>query len=76
MRTHRPCCLSDLNNPQFASLFVRKANALPLGEPRQPTPVVLSFLIGMARFGGEAGIAEFKALCWITVQTQPLHHPV
>jgi acyl-CoA reductase-like NAD-dependent aldehyde dehydrogenase/ABC-type branched-subunit amino acid transport system ATPase component len=30
---------------------------------------------GMGRFGGKAGIHEFTELRWITVQTQPRHHP-
>ncbi|SIO15321.1 aldehyde dehydrogenase [Paraburkholderia phenazinium] len=30
---------------------------------------------GLGRFGGQAGIAEFTDLRWITVQTTPRHYP-
>jgi benzaldehyde dehydrogenase (NAD) len=30
---------------------------------------------GFGRFGGQAGIAEFTDLRWITVQTTPRHYP-
>lgn len=30
---------------------------------------------GYGRFGGEAGIAEFTDLRWITVNTEPVHYP-
>ncbi|MFT3817270.1 MAG: aldehyde dehydrogenase [Rubrivivax sp.] len=30
---------------------------------------------GLGRFGGQAGIAEFTDLRWITVQTAPRHYP-
>lgn len=30
---------------------------------------------GFGRFGGQAGIAEFTDLRWITVQTKPRHYP-
>jgi benzaldehyde dehydrogenase (NAD) len=31
---------------------------------------------GYGRFGGEAGIAEFTDLRWVTVETQPGHFPI
>ena len=31
---------------------------------------------GYGRFGGEAGIAEFTELKWMTIETQPLHLPI
>jgi benzaldehyde dehydrogenase (NAD) len=31
--------------------------------------------LGIGRFGGKAGIAEFPELHWITVQTRPRHYP-
>ena len=31
--------------------------------------------LGIGRFGGKAGIAEFTELRWITMQTQPRHYP-
>ena len=31
---------------------------------------------GYGRFGGQAGIAEFTELRWITVQDGPLHYPI
>lgn len=31
---------------------------------------------GYGRFGGEAGIAEFTELKWMTVETKPLHFPI
>jgi len=30
---------------------------------------------GYGRFGGQAGIAEFTDLRWITIETQPQHYP-
>jgi benzaldehyde dehydrogenase (NAD) len=30
---------------------------------------------GYGRFGGEAGIAEFTDVRWITVNTEPVHYP-
>ncbi len=30
---------------------------------------------GFGRFGGNAGIAEFTELRWITMQTAPRHYP-
>jgi acyl-CoA reductase-like NAD-dependent aldehyde dehydrogenase len=30
---------------------------------------------GYGRFGGDAGIAEFTDLRWITVATEPVHYP-
>lgn len=30
---------------------------------------------GYGRFGGQAGIAEFTELRWITIETQPQHYP-
>jgi vanillin dehydrogenase len=30
---------------------------------------------GYGRFGGDAGIAEFTELRWITIATQPVHYP-
>jgi acyl-CoA reductase-like NAD-dependent aldehyde dehydrogenase len=31
---------------------------------------------GYGRFGGQAGIAEFTDLRWITIETQPGHYPI
>jgi acyl-CoA reductase-like NAD-dependent aldehyde dehydrogenase len=31
---------------------------------------------GYGRFGGEAGVAEFTDLRWITIQSQPRHYPI
>lgn len=31
---------------------------------------------GYGRFGGEAGVAEFTDLRWVTIQTQPRHYPL
>ncbi len=31
---------------------------------------------GYGRFGGQAGIAEFTELRWITIETQPGHYPI
>src|SRR5690606_5414721 len=31
---------------------------------------------GYGRFGGKAGIAEFTALRWITIQNEPRHYPL
>lgn len=31
---------------------------------------------GYGRFGGEAGIAEFTELKWVTIESQPLHLPI
>ena len=30
---------------------------------------------GMGRFGGQAGIAEFTGLRWMTIQTKPRQYP-
>ena len=30
---------------------------------------------GYGRFGGEAGIAEFTDLRWLTIATTPVHYP-
>jgi acyl-CoA reductase-like NAD-dependent aldehyde dehydrogenase len=31
---------------------------------------------GYGRFGGQAGVAEFTELRWITIDTQPGHFPI
>jgi acyl-CoA reductase-like NAD-dependent aldehyde dehydrogenase len=31
---------------------------------------------GYGRFGGEAGVAEFTDLRWVTIQSQPRHYPL
>jgi hypothetical protein len=31
---------------------------------------------GYGRFGGKAGINEFTDLRWITIETEPGHHPI
>ncbi len=31
---------------------------------------------GWGRFGGQAAIAEFTDLRWVTIQTTPQHYPI
>jgi acyl-CoA reductase-like NAD-dependent aldehyde dehydrogenase len=43
-------------------------------EPQMPFGGVKAS--GYGRFGGQAGIAEFTDLRWITIETQPGHFPM
>jgi acyl-CoA reductase-like NAD-dependent aldehyde dehydrogenase len=43
-------------------------------EPQMPFGGVKAS--GYGRFGGQAGIAEFTDLRWITIETQPGHFPI
>jgi acyl-CoA reductase-like NAD-dependent aldehyde dehydrogenase len=43
-------------------------------EPQMPFGGVKSS--GYGRFGGQAGVAEFTELRWITIETQPGHFPI
>jgi acyl-CoA reductase-like NAD-dependent aldehyde dehydrogenase/ABC-type branched-subunit amino acid transport system ATPase component len=46
MSTERIICDKKIAD-DFASMFVKKAKSLPLGDPRKPEPVVLGSVIGM-----------------------------
>lgn len=70
----------------FVARLVAKAQALPLGDPRErrivPTihdeaqmPFGGVKESGYGRFGGQAGIDAFTELRWITMQTTKRHYP-
>ncbi len=69
----------DLSNALTVARLIRSGichinGATVHDEPQAPFGGLGSS--GYGRFGGEAGVAEFTDLRWVTLQSQPRHYPI